>query len=364
MFATDLARIESRIYEAAIVTELWPEVLADLSEIAEGDGGVLFSVGRSGVRFTSSENVRHLMQRFVNEGWIERNSRAAGVVSRGLVGAPRFVTEVDYFAPGQMDTDEMVNEFLRPAKFGWAAGTLVELPEGDIFTVTIEQHYDRGPIEGAALDRLNLLRPHISRAAMLATRLALDRMRTGLETLEAVGIAGAALAASGRILCANAAFEGERDLWLTRGGERLVLVDAQANAALYDTLASIAGPEGRRSIPLMAENGAIAALIQVLPVRRKANDYFQSASAIVVVSRPRLNAPRDPTVLAAIFDLTAAEARVVALVGAGLSLQQIAIRNSTSINTVRTQIGSAMQKCGCRRQVDLVRMLADLWPML
>lgn len=60
--------------------------------------------------------------------------------------------------------------------------------------------------------------------------------------------------------------------------------------------------------------------------------------------------------LCAAFDITPAEARVLAALMEGQSAAQHAASRSTSIHTVRKQIAVLMEKLACTRQVDLVRM--------
>lgn len=354
--------IEKVIYEAAIVPELWPDALAQTARLADADGGLLFTHGRAGVKWASSENVRDVMRRFLEEGWMERNSRTGGVIERGLVGVPRIVTEADYLAPGQFETDPMINEFLRPLGWGWAAGTMVALPDGDFFTVSIEKRYDRGPVRGEGLERLNALRPHLARAAMFGTRLALEQMRTAVDILGAVGLAAVAVTKGGRALVANAAFQEESRLWAFRGGDKVALVDPTANRQLIEALDSIDSWKGQRSIALRGSDRSVSAIVQVLPVRRRAIDYFQSAQAILVVNRRRDAATADSAIAQAIFDLTAAEARVATLLSLGRSIAEIAAENGTAEATVRNQLKSAMQKTGCHRQAELVKLLGELLP--
>lgn len=55
------------------------------------------------------------------------------------------------------------------------------------------------------------------------------------------------------------------------------------------------------------------------------------------------------------FDITHAEARVLAALVAGEQPKRYALRRGLSIHTVRTQICSLKTKMDCRRQIDLVR---------
>jgi DNA-binding CsgD family transcriptional regulator/PAS domain-containing protein len=64
-----------------------------------------------------------------------------------------------------------------------------------------------------------------------------------------------------------------------------------------------------------------------------------------------------PGFLSAAFNFTPAEARMAARLATGLSVAEIAIELQVSIATIRTQLSSAFDKTGTKRQADLVRLL-------
>lgn len=56
------------------------------------------------------------------------------------------------------------------------------------------------------------------------------------------------------------------------------------------------------------------------------------------------------------YQLTRQESKVLQALVSGLTLKDIAERHAVSINTVRSQLAGVMQKTGCKRQKDLVRL--------
>ena len=145
----EFADLETALYEAAIVPELWPRVLTQLGTFSDSAGAALLCINERGVHFTTAPILEHVMDRFVKEDWDTRNSRRGNVMAKGLVGAPRFVNEDDYLAPGEAETDPMINELFRAEGFGWASGFIQDLPHGDLVILNLEQFYERGPIRGA-----------------------------------------------------------------------------------------------------------------------------------------------------------------------------------------------------------------------
>jgi DNA-binding CsgD family transcriptional regulator len=356
----DFNALETSIYEAAVVPELWPAALAELSAASWTAGTVIVCVNERGVHLVSSPNMDELCRRFVAEGWMERNSRAQEVISQGLVGAPHFVTEEHIFDPERELTDPMINELFRPYGFGRGAGIIVELPHGDTVIVSVEQYWDRGHIRGEHLDTLNTLQPHLARGALLAGRCDFERVRTSIETLTALDIPAVAVTPTGRVVLANTKFETSAHVWQTGAREKLVLNDAVADAMLRQALETIKFADGPRSIPVRAINGGpITAVLQVAPIRRAAHDIFGGCSAIVALSELR-QGTQPATLVQSLFDLTAAELTVAKGLAAGLSVRDIAFQNDRSVNTVRNQLSSILSKTGCTRQSELVILMNQL----
>lgn len=352
--------MERDIYEAALVPELWPKMLTRLGEFSDSAGAALLCMNERGVRYVSAPILEDVLSRFVSENWDARNSRRGNVVAKGLVGIPRFVNEDDYLAPGEAETDPMINELFRPAGFGWASGFIQALPHGDLAVLNLEQFYERGPIRGEALTRLNAIYPHLARAAMFAARSDFERVRNAVDTLATVGLPAAAVTPAGRVVVANAAFPQAAHVWTTRGGERLGLHDRVADAMLTETLASLAEAQGQRSIPIRAEaGGLITGVVQVLPIRRTAHDIFGSTSALVILSELK-GQTASSTLIHSLFDLTPAEIAVARSIAAGLTVNQIAATTGRAVGTVRTQLKSAMAKTGSSRQIQLALLVRQL----
>ena len=349
------ADLEQGIYEAAVLPERWPDVIRRLADISHCAGGMVMCANERGTHWVSTEEFRPAVERFFNEGWTERNSRAGSVVARGLVGLPRFVNERDYFDPGQEHTDPLIQEVLKPAGLGYAAGFLLQLPHGDLVTLNMEQYWERGPIQGDDLARLDSLYPHLARSAMLAGRLDLQRVRTAVDTLAAVGLPAVALSPKGTVIHANDGLASASLVWTTRHGERIGLHDRIADGQLSEALEHIGTVGGERSLPIRS-GGMIVSVLHLLPVRRSAHDIFGEAVAIATLTEPKFGSTSGP-LIQALFDLTPAEVAVAEGVAQGRSVTELATISGRSVHTVRNQLKSAMAKTGSRRQTDLVLLM-------
>lgn len=210
--------------------------------------------------------------------------------------------------------------------------------------------------------RLNALRPHLARSSLISARLAFERARGAVETLSAIGLAACSVSKLGTVLHANTLFDAEGILWTTRGGNRIALLDRRVGRLLYDALAMIGTDGGVRSLALLGTASRRPAVLYVVPVRRAAHDLFAQAAAILVLTRGSDQPTRSTPLLQTLFDLTPTEAVIAARIAAGQTTDEIAHADGKSTDTVRNQLKTVLDKTGCRRQVDLARLLAQLTP--
>jgi DNA-binding NarL/FixJ family response regulator len=78
--------------------------------------------------------------------------------------------------------------------------------------------------------------------------------------------------------------------------------------------------------------------------------------ALVVIARPRPDAERIARRVRRLYGLTEAEARVVAALTLGETVEQIATAHGVRVSTVRAQVRAIFEKMGVHRQTDLVRV--------
>lgn len=88
--------------------------------------------------------------------------------------------------------------------------------------------------------------------------------------------------------------------------------------------------------------------------------FGRRALALMLIHDPAARPELDPQVVAAVYDLTPAEARVAVGIAAGLSPEEIGQRHGTALTTVRWQLKSVFAKTGVSRQAELASRLAGL----
>jgi len=220
-----------------------------------------------------------------------------------------------------------------------------------------------------------LLSPQLARNSRIQSRVLASLGRYGAlsHAISRLPDAYFALDAQGAILDHNPAalqiVKASADTLAIRNG-RLVGVSASMRAALQKALASCAAHRGTTGNVRETPPGPI--------VFHRGSLQVPVAMRIVPIGRSLLNAgvPEGPAAIAwlvdtgtvgneveclrKLFKLTQAEARLSEALADGASLVEAASRVDITRSTAKTHLDSIFTKTGCRRQAQLVRLIACL----
>ncbi|MDO9561475.1 MAG: helix-turn-helix transcriptional regulator [Bradyrhizobium sp.] len=348
-----------RIYECGFVPELWPQVLKDTSKISESAGASLFITNPEVTAWTASKNSREITGRFVADGWYWQGRLMSLVHESRHAG---FLRDVDLCSQEELEAEPIYRDNWRKMGLGWGAATAFALPTGENLSIVLSRTTAQGPADAATIQRLDTLRPHLARTAVMAARLHLERAQAAGQALAALGLAALVLDESGKVLAANALIEGLDDLVYWRAADRVTLKDRRADDMLGEALARVALNDhgGARSFPVRDATTDALMVGHVIPIRFSARDIFASSAAVFVLMP--VGAPNAPPVelVMSLFDLTPAEARVARGLAAGKTVDDLAGDNGVSPNTVRVQVRGVLEKTGCRRQTEVVALLGGI----
>jgi hypothetical protein len=304
-----------RIYESSFASELWPGVLDELGRIAEAPGAMLFITKDEVQHWTASPTIRDGSARLVNEGWFWRGQVAARLLAKRHAG---FWTDLDVFKLDELDQEPLYRDFWRPQGFGWLVGTFIPIPAGENVSFGINRLLTRGPVEHTVVQKLDELRPHLARSALMSARLRLERARMASETLAALGLPALVLNEQGKVLAANSLIDSIKAYVSWRAHDRVALKDNAANQLFRDAIAAIDVAGGSvRSFPVRDAGAEAMMVAHVIPIRLSARDIFVRCAAALVLTPVTL--PQAPPVelVQSLFDLSPAEARVARDLAAG-----------------------------------------------
>lgn len=266
------------IYEAAVVPERWRDVLKALVRIADAKDAVLIAArGTSFTRWmTSSPEFDRIVklhaQRYAG------NLRTSRLVGKQYAG---FVHDREVMSQEEIDREPVYRELLIPEGYGSGVATAISSPSGDNIIVHAEYGHTRGPQRAGLMAELDQLRPHLARAALLASRLGLERARAMTEALKSVALPGAVLRGSGRLFVANADFEALMPMIFQDRQERVTIADGDADrrfaAALAGCLTAASRP-GPVQFPLR---------LRMVGFRKSCTCCRSAARRTIFLRRPR-----------------------------------------------------------------------------
>ena len=350
--------IVDTIYEAALIPEKWPDVLDRMAAMAGGVGTILFGATGENTRWVSSAATRPLMERFVAEGWMSRNTRAARLLNHNH---PGFITDLDVYTREELEVDAVYTDALRPMGVGWGTATAIPTPNDDLLVFSIERAFDKGPVERERLPPLNAIRPHLARSALLSCRLIFERARLVVDTLEKIGLPACVVASTGKTIAHNALLASMVPQLRIGAHDRLLVSDASAHRLFQQSVATIEDPShDGASLPLPALDPNPPAILHLLPLRGDARDVFSRAHGLVLVNVVDRKLSPSAEMLQGLFDLTPAEARVARIIAEGLGINAASSQLQLSRETVRTQLKAVFAKTGRASQSSLAALLVRL----
>lgn len=344
------------IYEAGVMPEKWLGILDRLAAMADGEGTVLFAASPGEPRWLASESIHNVILDWTRSRWFEDNPRGKRLVP---LTEPRFLTELDVMAPEEIEASDYYTDMLRPVGLGWCVGTTIRAPSGDTLVFSVEKAHHKGPVPRAVASSLDVLRPHLARAAILSARFGLERAKATVTTLDMIGLPAAALTRTGQVITANGHLLEKAPNVRIGANDKLQFSDARALKLLMEAIAGNAGFEAGfgRSIPVAGTLTQRPFIAHLVPLRGGSLDVFTGAISILYITEVAPNAGLAPELMQALFDLTPAEASVANLIVGNKTIEQIATLTQSSQNTIRSHLKSIFLKTGVHRQTELVNLL-------
>lgn len=357
----DAEALADLFYEAALAPELWPSALSVFARRFDGSCAVLIARGPDGVRFATSIGDDHIVSDYVDGGWEARSDKIARC---RRIDPKAFITEHDLYTSDELRNDPALEGFYLPRNIGSEFGTLFDMPTGDLMVASVQRRFGSPPQDDRALAAAEGLRPHLARAALITARLGLDRSRGAVDALATLGFPAAALSARGRVIVGNDLLASLTPHILRETRGRLSFVDRTADAAMARALDRLHALDSRSpagcSIPIASPPGGMPFVAHLVPVMGGARDVFVGAACVMTITRASAMAPPDAGLLASLFGLTPAEARVArAMVILG-GVPAVADEMELSRETVRSQLRVVLGKTGVASQQGLTALLASL----
>jgi DNA-binding CsgD family transcriptional regulator/PAS domain-containing protein len=365
-----VAAVEA-IYRTALAPERWPATLQAIAD-AFGDIGAVLTYdrgdGRTSVIVSPSLAAG---QDDYNREWYKHDIRAARMIERGYRGAGDTVTDADLGLVEEHDRHPFFTQFLRKFGLRWIVAVTIS-PDPDIYVVLSVHRSDRKdnytPQECAMLSRLGLhaekslrlgMRLIESETANLGLRALFDRLKMGVFLLDRAGCVVFCNEVAKRSL--GVALEILDDQLVARNLSDRVALQAAIGDVIDPGISALASDP--RPTLLRSPNGSAFAAY-ALPFRGphapELEQFLLRSQVILLVVEMSAGDPADPALLRDLLGLTLGEARVAALIAAGLSPREASEKLGITEETGRTLLKRAFNKSGVSRQSELAALIARI----
>ncbi|CDZ38973.1 DNA-binding protein with HTH domain [Neorhizobium galegae bv. officinalis] len=352
--------LADRLYEAALVPELWTETCERIALEAGSSTASIFTIDGSGNhRYVTTPNIAEAFAEFVKSDTRLDNVRPLRAMERSPFS---FVRVTDLLSAEEFANDAIQRDIIEPHGMQWEAGWAFQEPTGHVIVITLMRAKGLTHFSDEQLARLDLLKPDLARAAYMASRLAFSEARSMTETLSLLGLPAAVIGDGGQAIAMNPEMEALSPRIRTGAVDRLVLEGTGASALLDGAIEHYKAQATPtvQSLPMAGRDGAPPLILHLLPIRRAARDIFSRSMAVLAVTQVGQVGPPDMRVLCGLFDLTPAEARVARGIAMAQTPEMAAAALGISLETARSHLKKIMLKTGTTRQAELVLLLSGL----
>ena len=356
------AELVDRIYEAAMIPETWPDVLDRIAHSVDAAGGLLAVRNRdTWTQWRVSAPLAEAVGRYLASEASAESQSTPRLLAADHAG---FVADHELFEREEYLADPFMVLCGTPIGCDHAAATAIGSPDRDVAVFQVQRIAGADRFTPGDIALLDRLRPHLARAVWLSTQLRMAKLRAAADALELIGMSAAFLDPAGRVVVANATME-RRDpdvVWLP--GDRITFADRGTSKVFADAVSAFGKTAAfARSFPVCRDGEYRSRMAHLVPVTRDARDLFSRGFALLAITNAQPSAERDGDLVRAMFDLTAAEARVAIALLDGADTATIARRHAVSRETVRSQAKSVFAKAGCHRHVEFMSRFRSLRAM-
>lgn len=358
-----MERFESIIgslYEAAAGQESWYTVLDELSAATRSRGSVLISITDRGRLLGFSDSVAETADTYVAEKWYLLDERYKGVPAIRTHGV---AVDHDFTSDEEIAKSQYYQDFAIKRGIPWWAGLHLPTDKG-IWCLSSFRTSEQGPCDLVDKSLLLRFKPHLSRALTLYR--VVQEANTGavLAILEKMSTASFAFAANGKVVAFNALAQRLLDDGLAITKDCLYAANAADDLCLQELISlSLAKHSYANQVPAVVtvrRVGKRPLVVKMISLADRLRSAFGGLAAIALVTDPHAKAPSDEAMLRAIFNLTAAEAKLAARIAAGVSVREAARSLAIEESTARQYAKQVMAKSETHRQGEFVALATRL----
>ena len=294
--------------------------------------------------------------------WLQRAfARPPGSVVMGF----------DLASRDELATSEWYHDFLNSQDIHDFTGCLADIPTSLAGMLNVFRPRSAEPFSALESAQMAALEPYVSRAFQFRLRLeevetaaraqqaALDRLPFGVILVDGKGRIAGTNETARKIVARGDGFRPNRKGLEPRKQEDHARLATLIETAIDHHLGRHWGGGGVTSVHRTSLRPPYSVMVCPVPPRADRPDLLGTsrAAAIVFIGDPAARPDPPAAVLAHLFGLTAAEARLAVRIAAGETPAAAADALGVTVGTARNQLKAIMAKTGARRQADLVAIL-------
>jgi DNA-binding CsgD family transcriptional regulator len=364
-----LSALVGDIYDASLNAALWPTVLGKAAAFVGGLGGGLLAkdvIDKTADIFYYDGSIEPQYIQLYFDKYVKFDP---GTIRHFFADVGELVSTTDIVAYDDFIQTRFYKEWARPQQLVDYLSVTLEKTATSVAMFGVFRHERHGLVDAPMRQRMQLLVPHVRRAALISRAVELKTLSadTFARTLDGLAADVFLVDAVGKIIHANAAgilMLKVADILRSSAG-RVCATNPKANQFLQDTLAAASHSDmalGAKGIAhvLISDDGE-RYVAHVLPLASNARRRAASSAAVVAlfVHKAVLGNIAAPEAMAKTYRLTPTELRVLlAVAETGGGTPDIAEALGIAETTVKFHLRQLFSKTGVRRQADLVRIVA------
>jgi DNA-binding CsgD family transcriptional regulator len=365
MHGVDADRLENAcklLGDTVLDPAIWPLAMDEICRAAAATGAMLLQSDVRTADVPRTPSFDEPAEFYFRNGWHTRDSRAKHGVPL-MLGGMSAVIDQDVMSAEQMRADAMYNECLLPNGFQWFAAVGFWANTA-LWALSIQRTPAEGPFEERDKRALAGVSRRLTEMATLSAAVGRSALSGATNTLNAVHQPAIAVDRLGFVLDANPAAEAMFDDCLHVKDRRLFVADARAKACLETLTDQLRVTPDTAALPcdpiVVRRKGQAPVIVRALPVHGAARNPFLGARALLTLAAVAPRPGPKPALLAKIFGLTPAEAKLASLMAEGLSPERAAEELKIARGTARNHLKAVFAKTATHRQGELVALLSRL----
>lgn len=278
-----------------------------------------------------------------------------------------WLVDTKLMTPREHALNSFIHEFMQANGYAGVASLKVQGKDLQHWSFSIQRDIGTRDFSPSGLEQIRIILPHLRQALRLRDHVSELRFSAaiGLGSLDLMTFPIWITNGVGEIQFSNKA----ADHLLSTTGCALLVSGKILKPTAYASTELFRKILQEATSPLNKKGGAIkifgldesSLAVQVLPLPPQlVNSNPWQRPMAMIIAHSRNQSPSLDKVLAMLYAFTPAESRIAMGLLADRSVDEIADQSLVKVSTVRMQIKAMLRKAGCRRQAEMVRLLATL----